>query len=300
MDQPIERVFSTSDVEPGLQLAYWREAVAEQCGATTFEWATDEPGSAAVTVRPSTELTAMECASSPVRFQNSGRLPAAASDCYTLMLHLEGTGLYRQGGCENTAVAGDLVVTDVTAPFEIQMSGHRVRSWALPRATLEPLLADCAPNAHIPGRSVLGMLLRSFLGTHWRVLGRYHPQSAAELEGHLYQLVALALGANGAEFAGPSRRGVDHASWIRHTAVDPQTEQERRKWLLGRRFGLTPTEAAFALEIAKGDGKAATAKRRGISYSTAHTHLTRIFEKTGTHRQAELVRLFFETWIDNP
>jgi DNA-binding CsgD family transcriptional regulator len=56
-------------------------------------------------------------------------------------------------------------------------------------------------------------------------------------------------------------------------------------------YGLTPAEAAFAVEIAKGDGKRAAAARRGISYSTARTHLSRIFDKTGVHRQTELVRL---------
>jgi DNA-binding CsgD family transcriptional regulator len=56
-------------------------------------------------------------------------------------------------------------------------------------------------------------------------------------------------------------------------------------------YGLTAAEAAFALEIAKGDGKHAAAARRGISYATARSHLSRIFDKTGARRQAELTRL---------
>jgi DNA-binding CsgD family transcriptional regulator/PAS domain-containing protein len=60
---------------------------------------------------------------------------------------------------------------------------------------------------------------------------------------------------------------------------------------LRARYGLTAAEAVFALEIVKGDGKPATAERLGISFATARTHLSRIFEKTGVHRQAELVRL---------
>ena len=56
-------------------------------------------------------------------------------------------------------------------------------------------------------------------------------------------------------------------------------------------YGLTPAEAAFAIEIAKGDGKRAAAARRGISYTTARTHLSRVFDKTGVSRQGELVRL---------
>lgn len=60
---------------------------------------------------------------------------------------------------------------------------------------------------------------------------------------------------------------------------------------LRRHYGLTPAEAAFAIEIAKGDGKRAAAARRGISYTTARTHLSRVFDKTGVRRQGELVRL---------
>ena len=55
--------------------------------------------------------------------------------------------------------------------------------------------------------------------------------------------------------------------------------------------GLTPAEAAFAIEIVKGDGIQACADRLGISRATARTHLSHIFRKTNTTRQAELVRL---------
>jgi DNA-binding CsgD family transcriptional regulator len=60
---------------------------------------------------------------------------------------------------------------------------------------------------------------------------------------------------------------------------------------LQQRYGLTRAEAAFALEIVNGDGVQASANRLGVSRSTARTHLSRIFQKTGANRQAELVRL---------
>jgi len=61
-----------------------------------------------------------------------------------------------------------------------------------------------------------------------------------------------------------------------------------------QRFGLTAAEAAFAGEIVAGVGIQAAADRLQISRSTGRTHLARIFEKTGTHRQAELVRLMLQ------
>ena len=57
------------------------------------------------------------------------------------------------------------------------------------------------------------------------------------------------------------------------------------------KYGLTRREAEVALEIAKGDGRAATAHRLGISEATVRSHLSTIFEKLDIHRQAELVRI---------
>lgn len=76
---------------------------------------------------------------------------------------------------------------------------------------------------------------------------------------------------------------------------DPDSDRGRRELNLRRRFGLTAAEARLATEILKGDGRAAAASRHGISTATARTHLSSIFEKTGTHRQAELVRLLLDT-----
>jgi DNA-binding CsgD family transcriptional regulator len=72
---------------------------------------------------------------------------------------------------------------------------------------------------------------------------------------------------------------------------DPQQERRDKVAALQRRYRLTPSEAAFALEVIKGDGRAAAAARSAITLGTARSHLERIFEKTGVSRQAELVRL---------
>jgi DNA-binding CsgD family transcriptional regulator len=60
---------------------------------------------------------------------------------------------------------------------------------------------------------------------------------------------------------------------------------------LQRQFGLTPAESRFVVEILRGDGIAASAERLGILPGTARTHLHRVLAKTGTRRQADLVRL---------
>jgi DNA-binding CsgD family transcriptional regulator/GAF domain-containing protein len=75
---------------------------------------------------------------------------------------------------------------------------------------------------------------------------------------------------------------------------DPEREIQARVEDLRRRFGFTPAEAAFALEIVKGDGRQAAADRLGITVGTARSHLSSIFDKTGSRRQAELVRLLLQ------
>ena len=78
------------------------------------------------------------------------------------------------------------------------------------------------------------------------------------------------------------------------TVRDPDVDRRRQEINLRRRFGLTTAEARLAAAILKGEGRAAAARRSGISDATAKTHLSSIFEKTGTHRQAELIRLLLD------
>ena len=56
-------------------------------------------------------------------------------------------------------------------------------------------------------------------------------------------------------------------------------------------FGLTEAEARLADRLAAGDDLRSAASELGVTYGTARTRLAEIFQKTNTHRQAELVSL---------
>ncbi|WP_299133138.1 helix-turn-helix transcriptional regulator [uncultured Amaricoccus sp.] len=56
-------------------------------------------------------------------------------------------------------------------------------------------------------------------------------------------------------------------------------------------FDLTPAETRVLELIGAGRGNAEIAAALGVAASTVRTHLLRLFEKTGTHRQADLVGL---------
>jgi len=73
--------------------------------------------------------------------------------------------------------------------------------------------------------------------------------------------------------------------------ADPQLEPVRDSDALRRLYGLTKTEAEVALRVLDGTGLAPIAEEMALSLATVRTHLQHVFDKTDTHRQAELVRL---------
>ncbi|RYE10066.1 MAG: hypothetical protein EOP22_06195 [Hyphomicrobiales bacterium] len=60
---------------------------------------------------------------------------------------------------------------------------------------------------------------------------------------------------------------------------------------LERAFDLTPAELRVALATLRHDGVADVAEQLGVAESTVKTHLSRIFAKTDTKRQADIVKL---------
>jgi len=61
--------------------------------------------------------------------------------------------------------------------------------------------------------------------------------------------------------------------------------------LVGNAFGLTPAERRVLAHIVEAGSVAETAERLRVSETTVKTHLHRVFAKTGTARQADLVKL---------
>ena len=64
---------------------------------------------------------------------------------------------------------------------------------------------------------------------------------------------------------------------------------------LPQNFGLTIAETRVLGEIVGGNGLLAAAAKLKITEATARSHTNHILAKTGTTRQTELIRRFFET-----
>ena len=72
---------------------------------------------------------------------------------------------------------------------------------------------------------------------------------------------------------------------------DPDCARDTLTDELRALYGLTPTEAAVAAAVGEGRGVKEAADALGIAHTTLRWHLQRVFEKTGTTRQAQLTRL---------
>lgn len=73
--------------------------------------------------------------------------------------------------------------------------------------------------------------------------------------------------------------------------IDPEKEPEPAAMLLRRLFRLTEAEAAVALRVMHCADLKQISEELSVSLPTVRTHLQHVFDKTDTHRQAELVRL---------
>lgn len=97
-------------------------------------------------------------------------------------------------------------------------------------------------------------------------------------------------------FVSPSRPAATPSPWDEtSTAIvlmsDPAELPQLPESGLCHLYGLTPAEARVAARIAQGASVDEIAAALSVAVSTVRTHLHRVLEKTGTSRQAELVRL---------
>lgn len=72
---------------------------------------------------------------------------------------------------------------------------------------------------------------------------------------------------------------------------DPEQRTEVDRELLGALFELTPAEARVTAMLAEGHAPKDIASLSGVALGTVRTQLKSVFAKTGTCRQADLVRL---------
>jgi DNA-binding CsgD family transcriptional regulator len=105
-------------------------------------------------------------------------------------------------------------------------------------------------------------------------------------DGEHYVAHVLPLAAGARRQAGAAYTAVA-AVFVHKAALDMPSLQE----VIAKLYKLTPTELRVLFAIVQVGGAPEVAEAMGISHSTVKTHLRRLFAKTGTDRQAELVKL---------
>ena len=110
------------------------------------------------------------------------------------------------------------------------------------------------------------------------------PLTARTGERHIVHVLPLTSGAR-------RRAGTDYAAvaavFVRKAAIESPYVPE----VIARKYRLTPTELRVLLVLVEVGGVSEIAATLGIARTTVKMHLRRLFEKTDTRRQADLVKL---------
>jgi DNA-binding CsgD family transcriptional regulator len=110
------------------------------------------------------------------------------------------------------------------------------------------------------------------------------PLTARDGERHVAHVLPLTSGARrraGSTYAAAA------AVFVHKAALDSPPPQA----VVAKLYKLTPTELRVLLAIVQVGGVPEVAEALGIAESTVKTHLMRLFAKTGTKRQADLVKV---------
>ena len=110
------------------------------------------------------------------------------------------------------------------------------------------------------------------------------PLTAHDGERHVAHVLPLTSGAR--REAGLAYNAVA-ALFIRKASLEPFSPPE----VIGEMYKLTPSELRVLLAIVDIGGVPEVAAALGVAVTTVKTHLSRLFEKTGVARQADLVKL---------
>lgn len=106
------------------------------------------------------------------------------------------------------------------------------------------------------------------------------------ITGQRYVAHVLPLTAGARKRAGAGYESVA-AVFVRSAAVNTLSSPDA----IARSFRITPAELRVLLAVMESSGVPEIAQGLGLSEPTVRTHLRRLFEKTGTSRQTELIKL---------
>jgi DNA-binding CsgD family transcriptional regulator len=178
--------------------------------------------------------------------------------------------------------AGMFFVDSDARVVHANVRGHAMLAQGSLLRVVEGRLVPNDASAEQPLNEVYAMAERGDAAVG--VKGIAVPLMALDGERHVAHVLPLTSGAR-------RRAGTSYAAAaamvVQKAALDAPSPQE----MIAKLYKLTPSELRVLLAVAQVGSVAEVAEALGIAESTAKTHLHRVFAKTGTKRQADLVRL---------
>ena len=122
------------------------------------------------------------------------------------------------------------------------------------------------------------------LGEHWELPGIFFKPYPCNHFTHAGIDAALQLRGDGVRAEDVVDIELGAPTAVLRTIAEPPE-------VMARAFKLTPSELRVLLAVVQVGGVMGVADALGISENTVKTHLKRLYAKTGTNRQADLVKL---------
>jgi DNA-binding CsgD family transcriptional regulator len=196
--------------------------------------------------------------------------------------------LLDQGRSQTDAFAGALDGLNA-AVFFIDAAGHLVHANAVARAMLSHGKVLATAKGRLLGRKpAIDVMLRDALAaaTNGTDGGKGVAISLTTRDGKDEDYVAHVLPLTS---PAPRHRGSSAvaALFVSKAGLTMPSSPD----MIRQRYKLTPTELRIVLAIYEIGGVPEVANALGVSATTVKTHLERVYRKTGTNRQVDLVRL---------
>ena len=244
-DDPAGVRFSTEDVPASDRVAVLRDLIGRRILQVEIEPLPNQPLHVEVGLRALPGLGIMSTYTRGMRTQRTTELIADGNDCFCLAIMSAGVGQIRKGHQQITIEHGDATLLSAAEPFSVvRPAASRSLLVSVPSSALAPLVADIddAIMRPIPRGTEALKLLAAYAGFLRHELALATPDLGRHAASHVYDLVALAVGATSEVTEAAQDRGVRAARLraIKNDVIDNMGRTDLSIETAAARHGVTP------------------------------------------------------------
>lgn len=237
--------FSTRDLPLRERVPFWREAYGRHVVQLDIEPLSEAQFDAKGSLLSLPGLGVhWSSYSSPTRLARPRELISANDDGVALLIDPKGTVIFSQAGSEVALESGSAVAILHKEPATMSFPNARYLGVIAPLKALQPLTRSLEDQAgrHVPRGTEALCLLLGYIGLLQKEQSLSDTEVTALAVAHIYDLMALALGATRDGAALAMDRGVKAARLraIKSYIVENLSAQDLSVQSVGRHFALTP------------------------------------------------------------